>query len=136
MIIIVCLDDDNGMLFNNRRQSRDSAICKRIIQLTCDSVLWMNAYSKTLFEGLQGNIQIDPKYLEAAGKGEYCFVENMDITPFVPHVEKLIVFRWNRRYPSDMKFPMHLFEDAWQKADITEFPGKSHDIITQEVYLR
>ena len=33
MKIIVCLDDNNGMLFNNRRQSRDKTVVEDIISV-------------------------------------------------------------------------------------------------------
>ena len=135
MIVIICLDDNNGMLFNGRRQSRDLHLCQYITQLSSSSALWMNDYSKMLFDGLQGDIRVDPLFLQRAGKGEYCFVENLDITPFLQSVEKVIVFRWNRVYPSDMKFPMHLLDANWTKTEMITFPGKSHEQITQEVYL-
>lgn len=135
MIIIVCLDDNDGMRFNNRRQSRDLYLCQRVAELSKESVLWVNAGSNTLFEGLDANIRVDPQFLELAESGEYCFVEDRDITEFLPDVEKIIIFRWNRVYPSDMKFPMYLLQDKWHKEDVATFPGKSHELITQEVYL-
>lgn len=135
MIIIACLDDNNGMLFNRRRQSRDLYLCQHIAQLSSGSVLWMNDYSKRLFDGLQGDVRVDPLFLERAGQGEFCFVEDKDVTPFLPSAEKIIIFRWNRVYPSDIKFPMHLLDANWTKTEVTTFPGKSHEQITQEVYL-
>ena len=44
MKIIICLDDDNGMMFNNRRQSRDEKVVKDIIEMTDGHSLWMNDY--------------------------------------------------------------------------------------------
>lgn len=34
MNVIVCVDDNNGMLFNKRRQSRDKAVIDKIINIT------------------------------------------------------------------------------------------------------
>lgn len=136
MTIIVCLDDNNGMCFNHRRQSRDLHLCQRVAEISSDSVLWMRAYSQRLFEGLRVDIRVDPQFLEKAGKGECCFVEEQDVTPFLDNAEKVIIFRWNRVYPADMKFPIHLLADKWTKTEVSTFPGKSHQQITQEVYLR
>lgn len=50
MIIIVCADNNNGMMFNNRRQSQDRTLRDHILQLIGTSKLWMNEYSKkTIF---------------------------------------------------------------------------------------
>ena len=34
MKIIVCVDNQNGMMFNHRRQSQDRVLRKRILELT------------------------------------------------------------------------------------------------------
>lgn len=135
MNIIVCIDDDRGMLFNYRRQSRDKALRLRIIELTAGKKLWMNAYSKKQFEDeLAENVVVDETFLSKAGYGEYCFVETEDITEFLPTAERLIIYKWNRRYPSDFKFMVDLSE--WIMESTFEFVGVSHERITEEVYRR
>lgn len=49
MKIIVCVDNQNGMMFNHRRQSQDRVLRKRILELTGGKKLWMNAYSQKQF---------------------------------------------------------------------------------------
>ena len=56
MKIIICLDDKNGMLFAARRQSRDSALCERVIGLSKGSRLYMNEYSAKLFSDYSDQI--------------------------------------------------------------------------------
>ena len=46
MILIVCVDDHNGMMFNHRRQSQDRVLRADILELTGGKKLWMNAYSR------------------------------------------------------------------------------------------
>ena len=135
MKIIICLDDKNGMLFNKRRQSSDRVLCQRILSMVGDRILWMNEYSRKLFEGENGNIQIDEGFLKHAGEEDYCFIENLDTAPYIPDATEVIIYRWNRVYPADMRFPMHLLS-AWNKMAVSEFQGHSHDKITQEVYRR
>ena len=82
MKIIVCVDNQNGMMFNRRRQSQDRVLRKRILELTGGKKLWMNAYSQKQFLQVNGNmskeqeqsgqIQADEAFLEKAGPGEYC----------------------------------------------------------------
>ena len=49
MHIIVCLDDQNGMAFNHRRQSRDRVVTEDICILADGRPLWMNKNSVALF---------------------------------------------------------------------------------------
>ena len=51
MILIVAVDDRNGMTFNHRRQSQDKRLRERILSMTKNGKLWMNAYSHKQFVG-------------------------------------------------------------------------------------
>ena len=129
MTLIVCIDDRNGMLFNRRRQSRDSALCRDVLALAGNR-LFVSEYSGKLFP--KANICRD--LLECAGKGDFCFVEEPDVLPYLEKAEKLIVYRWNRHYPADVTFPAGVLEN-WKLTERTEFPGSSHETITREVYV-
>ena len=75
MIAIVCIDDNGGMMFNNRRQSRDSILIDKITEVTKGSKLWLNKYSYSLFEDKNmSNINVDESFALEAANGEYCFV--------------------------------------------------------------
>lgn len=135
MIVIVCVDDNLGMMFNNRRQSRDVEVIKKIVELTKSSWLWMNKYSYELFAELGcTNINVDGGFLSGTANEEYCFVENVDLEPYEKWVEKIIVFRWNTVYPSDRELDIDL--GSWQLLESSEFVGKSHEKITMEVYSK
>lgn len=134
MKIIVCIDDRNGMLFNKRRQSKDSALRQDVLTLTKDARVWMNHYSAAQFGESGANIVVDDAFLDRAESDDYCFVENTDIAPYADRVKCVILYRWNRAYPSDTKFPEELFCDKWKCTEILEFVGSSHEKITREVY--
>ena len=40
MIIMVCVDDNNGMMFNKRRQSQDRVLRQRMLELAGEKKLW------------------------------------------------------------------------------------------------
>jgi hypothetical protein len=132
MILIACVDDRLGMLFHNRRQSQDRILRERILTLTQNSRLWMNAYSARQFAPAP-QITIAENFLQQAEKGEFCFVENIDPALALPRLEKLILYRWNRSYPGDffLKLPL----ENWRKTASSDFPGSSHEKITEEIYL-
>ena len=83
-------------------------------------------------EEFTANIIIDEMFLDKAGEDDYCFVENLSIEPYMDKINKLVLCKWNRKYPSDMKlvFP---FED-WRSVSAEDFPGKSHEMITVETW--
>lgn len=136
MIVIVVLDERGGMLFNQRRQSQDRILRDRILSMSTGSKLWMNHYTEKQFEDASNcpHINVSDDFLSEAGPGEYCFVENEPVAPFLPWIEGLVVYRWNRKYPGDQKFDLSL--DGWQLQSTADFPGSSHEKITEEVYSK
>lgn len=134
MKVIVCLDDKNGMLFNNRRQSKDQAVQEELQRICQGGVLWMNQYSFLLYGELKGvEVKCDPEFLRKAGEGEYALVETENLEPAAERIRELLVFRWNRIYPADHILDLEL--KGWKKSVEKEFPGKSHEKITLETYL-
>ena len=53
MIIISCVDDDMGMMFNHRRQSQDRVLRERVLEATKGKKLWMNHYSAKQFSEIK-----------------------------------------------------------------------------------
>ena len=68
MILIVAVDDRNGMTFNHRRQSQDKRLRERILSMTKNGKLWMNAYSHKQFVGFEDTEQIQEKRITASLK--------------------------------------------------------------------
>lgn len=134
MRIIVCLDDKNGMLFNRRRQSKDSALREHILQMTAGSRLWMNGYSAAQFAEKTDAVEVDESFLEKAGEEDFCFLENADISAYASQVTGVIIYRWNREYPRDTTFPLEWFSAKWKLVSRGDFPGNSHEKIGWEVY--
>ena len=132
MKVIVCLDDINGMLFNKRRQSRDVKILEDIATLTTN--LWIGSFSEKLFENVSFQTHIDDSFLSKANDGEYCFIEHEKLLPHLDKIEQLIIYRWNRNYPSDFKIDLNLAE--WTLIDTLDFVGNSHEKITREIYRK
>ena len=133
MNIAVCLDDKNGMLFCGRRQSKDQYLRQELLQLAQPENLWMNDFSAKQFAP-EDAICVAEDFLERAPKGQWCFVENTDILPYKEKIEHIAIYRWNRHYPSDVKFPVEAFADCWQLVSARAFAGHSHDEITEEIY--
>ena len=128
MTLYVCLDDRNGMLFNNRRQSRDGAVLEDI-RASVSGVLTIDAFSEKLIAaaGL-------PYAVGEPAPGVQFFLENRPAAELLPMAEKIVIYRWNRVYPADLRFDGDLSGFTLQSTE--EFPGNSHEKITKEVYVR
>ena len=68
---------------------------------------------------------MDENFLEKAGEGDICFVENQSLKGTEGRIEKLIVFGWNRAYPFDLKLDLDL--NQMEKTAEEEFAGYSHE---------
>lgn len=135
--LIAFVDDSGGMMFNHRRQSQDKVALQKIMDMTTGSTLLVNEYTAPLFaEFAAPQLCVDADFLSKAGAGEFCLVENVDVMPYLPFIEKVILFHWNRAYPSDMKFPINLHNGKWTLLFTEDFAGSSHNQITMEVFTK
>ena len=130
MIAIVCLDENNGMFFNERRQSKDRYVIRDIVHMVENNTLYINEYSKELFENTPANIQISEDYFNQVSDNEYCFIENQIVD--ILKAKKVVVYRWDKVYPADYKLPLR----QYNLVSTLEFQGYSHDKIGKEVYER
>lgn len=135
MIICVAVDDNMGMMFNNRRQSQDKVLREYIINESKDTKLWINEYTKRQFEEpLADNIVVDDHFLYKASETDYCFVENVSLAEYEEKITKIILFKWNRIYPADMYLDIDLAQGKWKLTTVEEFEGNSHEKITKEIW--
>lgn len=130
MTLIVCLDDKNGMMFGTKRQSRDSVLTERILKITEGKKLILSPYSASLFEGKQELITADDPAAIASDE-DFLFVENTALPQ--AGFDTLLIYRWNRRYPSTRFFT--LSTEGFELAERVDFTGSSHDCITEERWV-
>ena len=134
MTLAFCVDDRGGLSFNRRRQSRDRAVSADLLTQAGGHTLWVEPYSRPLFPQEAGNVRTAEEPWTQAGLEDLCFLELTGPSPALKRAERLILYRWNRHYPSDRK--LLLPPEGWTLTSRTEFPGHSHDVITKEIYQR
>ncbi len=134
MKIAICIDDRNGRSFNKRRQSRDRKLIEDLAAYVNEGRIFMNSYSAPLFADFADKIEVRDDFLEAAGENDVCFVETTDITPYADRIDHIILYRWNRHYPSDKKLELDLSQ--YTLVSSCEFAGSSHENITREELSR
>lgn len=137
MKLIVCLENNNGVIFNKRRVSSDRKVTQRVIELTWGKKLWISYYTQELFvdKDIKSTlIVISNSIFKKAGENDYVWIENI-MPKNLDDCSELIVFRWNRDYPSDLKFDFD-FSDSFELSSAKIIKGNSHDEITEEHYTR
>lgn len=133
MTVYVCLDDRNGMLFNKRRQSRDAAVLADI-RAGIPGELTIDPFSEKLIQGAQIPYVLAPEDLALLPEEAHFFIENR--VDAVSAASAVVIYRWNRHYPADTHWEIDLTACGFSLKETSEFPGKSHEKITKEVYIR
>lgn len=131
MNLIVCLDDKNGYSFASRRQTKDRVQLSDMLAFVGKNNLFLTDYSSKLFSEIPANVKITNTPQKSADTGDFCFIENIAIDDI--NAEKIIIYRWNRSYPSDKKFSENLLAGKTLVSSY-DFKGYSHEKITREVY--
>lgn len=138
MKIIVCVDNDMGMMFNHRRQSRDSVLCEYLLNQYGKEKICMTEYSSKIFER-KDSIIIKDNVTENINSKDYFFIEDANILDGmskedIDKIDEIIMCLWNRDYPSDRKFNLDISMYRLEKE--TDIVGNSHDRITIKEYRR
>ena len=131
--MIFCIDNRRGMMFNSRRQSQDRELRRRMLELIGGARLWMSPYSAKQFEG-DDSIIADSDFMDLAGEGDYCFVEDSNFT--LDDVDEVVLYLWNRDYPADRYFDIDLAAFGFEQVESHDFKGYSHEKITEKIYKR
>ena len=127
--VAVCLDDEGGMLFFGRRQSRD----RNLISELCESVdgdIYISRFSEIIFKGHEEKIKIVDNPLEECPDGGVAFVENLRLSPYSERISRILLYKWNTLYPSDFKIDIDLV-GLYGTLSREDFVGSSHDQITK-----
>ena len=132
MKIILCIDERRGMMFNQRRQSRDRVLIDDMLAYIGDETLCISPYSSSLFEG-KTNVRV-VKSFSKANAYTYCFIEDADPCALAENVDEVVLYHWNRHYPADRYFQMDLRD--FTLTETVEFAGSSHEKITREVWKK
>lgn len=133
MVLCICLDNRNGISFNNRRQSADRKVYERILSLADGATVWIRPYSMQKFP--LDRVKVTDDFADITEPNAWCFAEDGSILPLLERFDQLRIYRWNRDYPYDVVFPQHCL-DMYRLSKITDFPGNSHNNITEELYVK
>ena len=127
MNLIVCIANNNGIMFNKRRVSKDALLIERLKGITKENKIYVSEYSKPLFDGFD-NLVLS---IENLTNDDFYFLEDED---YNGNIDKIIIYKWNRDYPADKYFDIDL--SSYELISTQDFQGSSHDLITEEIYIK
>ncbi len=134
MKIVVCIEDNDGVMFNKRRVSSDAKVIDKIISTLGENRLFLNEYSSKLFMDKTDKLSVSDEFLNMAADNDFCFIEDSDVSCYLHKANQIIIYRWNRKYPSDFKFPTDEATEGRKLLSRTDFVGNSHEKITEEIW--
>ena len=148
MILVVCVDDGMGMMFNKRRQSKDAKVREDMLaMLSAEKKLFVTPYTARQFlpeeqerlavceDGAAGIcFDGDVSTRDVLTAEVVFFVEDTDVTGLEDVTEQVVLYRWNRAYPSDVKFTFDL--SGYELISSEDFVGNSHPEMKKEVYRK
>ena len=129
---IIAVDEKCGYSLFGRRLSKDRVMLDDIVMgLGEGDNLYVSEYSYDIFPDDARKKIICPLPDEIPPDAVF-FFEAEDFSSFP--LNRLIVYRWNRHYPSDVKYNPYLH--GWKRVSSSDFRGNSHEKITKEVYTK
>jgi hypothetical protein len=131
--VAVCVDDGQGLMLFGKRQSRDRVLISEFVESNSDKKIYIAPFSKLLFEQYP-DVSVADDPFSVAEEGSAIFVENLRIDERLDSVSTLIIYRWNRKYPSDVKFNVDPVKCGFKLKSSVDFKGSSHEKITKEIY--
>lgn len=135
LTVVLTVDDAMGLAFNNRRQSRDRNLIEDLMS-EINGPVYVTGYSMPLFEKFADRVYVAEDPIKSCPDGASCFLEMTDISCFTEIIDKLIIYKWNRLYPSDVRLSGSPLEHGFRLISATDFQGSSHEIITKEIYIK
>lgn len=132
MTLVVCIDRNGTVLFNNRRVSSDKVVIEDILSmLGRDEELIILPYSVQLFPA--DKTRVVPTLTEAKVEEGIFFAECVGLAQLQDWVDKVVIYDWNRVYPKGDSFDFNL--DDFHLVGEVDLVGKSHEKISRRVYL-
>lgn len=138
MNVFVCIDKNLGLSFNNRRLSSDKNIVIDMFKVSKNEPISITNYSQNLFKETGGNYQTYNNLEEIIAKNckwmflEHDLIENFE--DFEDSINTLVIYNFNRFYPSDLKLKIDL--SKFNLISSNDFEGNSHELITKTIYVK
>ena len=137
MNLIVCVDDSMGMMFNKRRQSKDATVREDMLaMLPAGKKLFVTPYTaKQFLPEEQDKLSMCDTLSDFTKQEDaFFFAEDLPVAGLESVTGQVVLYRWNRAYPSDVKFTFDL--SGYEMVSCEDFIGNSHPEMKKEIYKK
>lgn len=131
MTVFLCVDNNMGMAFGGKRQSRDREVISDILK-SASMPLYINSCSEILFKNSGFDFIITDDIFKHDG---CCFAENVRLEPHINKIGRLVIYKWNRTYPADLFLDIEPSSSGFYLYGVNELTGFSHEKITKEIWV-
>ena len=136
MKVIICIDERGGVRFHDRRVSQDVAQRRDVIARYGKDGLLMRKETAALYAGETDALHVVDDWEQGLGQDGWWVCEDTAFLRWEEQLEEVILYRWNRRYPSDEVLRLCLSLPLWRCVAVYDLPGKSHARIDVEHYVK
>jgi len=134
--VAIAVDERLGTFFGGKRQSRDKLLIEDLIKTANERAIVIRPYSLSQFHAYDIKLKVCDIPLDDACDGDVCFIEGEELFPYKDKISELIIYNFNRHYPSDKKLDISPDKLGMTLCERVEFAGFSHDKITKEIYRK
>ena len=106
------------------------------IKTYLSGTLKINSFSEKLVAASGVNYEIFNNFVTNPDSESFYYIENISVKENLDKINRIIVYWWNRKYPSDTKLDFDPLECGYKSISVYEFVGKSHEKITREIFER
>ena len=133
MTLIFCVDNNFGLMFNKRRQSRDSAVLEDIKNCFAGEKICISTYSEKLLRETGIDFAVCESFENQDG---IYFVEDQYSSDLLSFADEVVLYHWGKVYPADVKFDYELLGADFTLTETAFLKGNSHAEIKKERYTR
>ncbi len=137
MKVILCIDEKGGVRFHGRRLSQDRIQRADVLRRFGREQLFMKEETAALYADAEmERIHRVIKWEPTIGKDGWWVCEDLEFMKWKEQLQELVLYRWNRKYPSDEQLSLTLTLPLWSCQACDTFAGSSHPLIHVEHYVK
>lgn len=135
MKLFLCIDDEGGMTFMDRRVSLDGVVTDDIAAIAGEG-LSVFPYSERLFKEAGYSPRVIKTNADAPRGDGSLFIEERSPAAFLDGTDTVVIYKWNRLYPSDLQIDFSPIDEGFVLTESVDMVGVAHEKITRETYTR
>lgn len=133
--IAIFTDNRGGMLFNHRRQVRDTEVIADLVKYFGKGDIYVDSFSAKQFAEYE-NVHVCENPVLECEEGGLCVIECPEKLVSLEKASTFIIYNWCIKYPADEYFTLDLAELGFKRISKKKFATLIHPKVTCDVYKK